>query len=431
MDHGRGNDGENAEVEAMLRALYGAIVEERGRWVGHYGQYRLTSAFQPVYSFPHRRPVGYEGLIRVEDDRGRPVTPVTAFEGVGTFDEQVLLDRLCRLLHVHNFVSQQQPDCWLFLNIHPAVFLHAALQVRMLARAVEVVHQLGLPTHRLVFEVTEDVMARDESFEDAVEAARATGCLLALDDFGVGHSNFDRIWRIRPEIVKLDRSLLRRSRGSKRMARVLSQMVALLHECGSLVLLEGVESAEDAQLAMDADVDLVQGFVFGHPAPFLRDGAGVSEALEGVWSLFNERQTQLRQEQLDRLTPFRTAVALALQPLQQGRPLVEAAAPFLKLEGAQMCYLLDEDGRELGPRAVPASGPARIDPRFLPMERAGDARWARRPYFRRAVESVGEVQTTRPYLSLHGARMCVTVSVAYWQDGRLRVLCGDVDWNEA
>ncbi len=429
MNLGQGNGDENAEVEAMLQALYGAIGEERGRWVGSYQNYRLTSAFQPVYSYPHRRPVGYEGLIRVEDDRGRPIAPVTAFEGVGSFDQQVWLDRLCRLLHVHNFVSQQQPDCWLFLNIHPAVFMHAALQVRMLARAVEVVHQLGLPTHRLVFEVTEDVMARDDSFEEAVEAARATGCLLALDDFGVGHSNFDRIWRIRPEIVKLDRSLLRRSRGSRRMARVLSQMVALLHECGALVLLEGIETVEDAQLAMDADVDLVQGFAFGHPAPFLRDGEGVS-ALEDVWGLFNERQAQLRQDHLDRLTPFRTALALSLQPLQQGRTLVEACQPFLKLDGAQMCYLLDEDGRELGARAVPASGPAEIDPRFLPMERAGDARWARRPYFRRAVEKVGEIQTTRPYLSLHGARMCVTVSVAYWQDGRLRVLCGDLDWDE-
>lgn len=421
----------NVEVEAMLQALYGAITEERGRWVARHGSHRLTSAFQPIYSFPHRRPVGYEALVRVEDERGRPIPPVAAFEGVGNFDEQVWLDRLCRLLHVHNFVSQRQADCWLFLNIHPAVFVHAAMQVRMLARAVEVVHDLGLPTHRLVFEVTEDVMARDDSFEDAVEAARATGCLLALDDFGVGHSNFDRIWRIRPEIVKLDRSLLKRTRGSRKMARVLAQMVALLHECGALVLLEGIETPEDAQMAMDADVDLVQGFAFGHPAPQLRDEQGVSPELEGVWSLFNDRQAQLRRDHLDRLTPFRTAIALALQPLQQGRPLAEACAVFLKLAGAQMCVLLDEDGREIGPRAVPADTPIDLDPRFLPMERAGDARWARRPYFRRAVEAVGEVQVTRPYLSLHGARMCVTVSVAYWQDGRLRVLCGDLDWDEA
>jgi hypothetical protein len=64
----------------------------------------------------------------------------------------------------------------------------------------------------------------------------------------------------------------------------------------------------------------------------------------------------------------------------------------------------------------------------VPLVRAGDARWSRRPYFRRATEAVGEIQVTRPYLSLYGARLCVTVSVAFWIDGRLRVVCGDLDW---
>lgn len=383
--------------------------------------------------------MGYEALVRVTDASGQPVPPVSAFAGVSSFEEQVQLDRLCRLLHVHNFVTQGPPDCWLFLNIHPAVFLLTARESELLASAVQVVQQLGLPTHRLVMEVTEDVMARDECFEAAVLAARATGCLLALDDFGVGHSNFDRIWRIRPEIVKLDRGMLRHARSSRRMARVLSQMVALLHECGALVLLEGVEHREDAQLAMDADVDLVQGFAFAHPQADLLPEAGVSSTLEGIWDLFSERQAQVRRDHDERLAPFRTALALALQPLQQGLPLAVACQAFLQLSGTQVCYLLDEDGRELGFKAVSTAGggggrpapPADgvTDPRFVPLVRAGDARWSRRPYFRRAAESVGEIQVTRPYLSLYGARLCVTVSVAFWQDRRLRVLCGDLDWD--
>ena len=49
------------------------------------------------------------------------------------------------------------------------------------------------------------------------------GVRLALDDFGAGHSNFDRVWRIRPEIVKLDRSLVQRALKSQRVARMLAQ----------------------------------------------------------------------------------------------------------------------------------------------------------------------------------------------------------------
>ncbi|WP_349745007.1 sensor domain-containing phosphodiesterase [Roseateles cavernae] len=418
------------EVESTLLALYEAISEQDGIWQGRHGDCLLSSSFQPIYSFPHRRPVGYEALVRVQDGQGRLLSPMSLFERVGSFEEQVRLDRLCRLLHVHNFVAQQAQDSWLFLNVHAAVFVNVAEQAEMLARAVEVVHQLGLPMQRLVFEVTEDVMSQDHKFELAVEQARATGCLLALDDFGVGHSNFDRIWRIRPEIVKLDRSLLTRAMDSKRIARVLSQMVALLHECGALVLLEGVETQDEAHLALDADVDLVQGYAFGHPSPQLLSKA-VSGEVESAWELFDQRHLHLRHADEERVAPFLTALTLALQPLQQGRPLAEACAAFLRLEQAQLCYLLDEQGREQGERVAPSGRVDVVDPRYAPLERAGDARWARRPYFRRAIASVGEVQVTRPYLSLHGARMCVTVSVAFWRDGQLRVLCGDIDWGLA
>lgn len=419
-----------SEVEHTLRALYEAISERGGVWGAQHGDLRLSSAFQPIYSFPHRRPVGYEALVRVNDGQGRPVSPLGLFEQVGSFDEQVRLDRLCRLLHVHNFVTQNVPDCWLFLNIHPAVFVHSTRQVELLSRAVEVVHQLGLPMHRLVFEVTEDVMAQDAQFEAAVENARSTGCLLALDDFGAGHSNFDRIWRIKPEIVKLDRSLLVRAKASLQIARVLTQMVALLHECGALVLLEGVENQEEAHLALDADIDLVQGYAFGSPSPRLLPSGGVVGELESAWDRFDQRHLQMRHQHEERVAPFQTALTLALQRLQQGKPLAEACAAFLQLRDAQLCYLLDEHGHELGERVQPA-GPLRpLDPRFAPLDRAGDARWARRPYFRRALASVGELQVTRPYLSLQGARLCATVSVAFWHEGRLRVLCGDIDWGQ-
>lgn len=423
------------EVEQLLQALYGAIDEDDGRWLARFagpdGELLLRSHFQPIYSFPHRRPVGYEGLIRVFGSEGQSLPPLRAFESARGFEEQVKLDRLCRLLHVHNFVAQDHQDCWLFLNIHPAVFVHAARQAEMLARAVDVVHQLGLPMRSLVFEVTEDVMAQNDKFEDAVERARGSGCLLALDDFGAGHSNFDRIWRIKPEIVKLDRGLLNRAMSSRHMARVLTQMVSLLHECGALVLLEGVETRDEALLSLDSGIDLVQGYAFGRPQADLGPRGQVSPLIEDVWSLFDDRHLQQNRRYEEKVAPYQTAVVLALPALQQGRGLAQACQAFLQLPGAQLCYLLDEQGCEIGERVMPPERLARHDERFAPLERAGDARWARRPYCSRALAAVGEVQVSRPYLSLHGARLCVTVSLAFWESGRLRVLCCDVDWGLA
>lgn len=415
------------EVEDTLRALYAAISDEGGRWTARHGDLLLSSSFQPVYSFPHGRPVGFEALIRVHDAQGAPVSPISLFERVQDFEEQVWLDRLCRLVHVHNFCEQVTGDAWLFLNIHPAVFVHSTRQAELMTRVVGLLNQLGIPMHRLVLEVTEDVMAQDHCFEEAVAWARSVGCLLALDDFGAGHSNFDRVWRIRPEIVKLDRSLLRRAMQSPRVARMMGQVVGLLHECGSLALLEGVESDEEAMIALDADVDLVQGFAFARPTPQLQGLGQLSPAIHGVWQRFDERLAHNRRHHHERVAPFQAALSLALLPLHQGRPLAEAADAFLRLPGCQLVYLLDAEGRATGDM-VPGTAQAAPNLRFAPLANAGDARWARRPYFRRAMSVVGEVQVTRPYLSMNGARLCLTVSVAFWHQGQLRVLCGDVDW---
>jgi EAL domain-containing protein (putative c-di-GMP-specific phosphodiesterase class I) len=415
-------------ADAMLLRLVESLEMEEGRWRASQGEWRLDSHFQPVFSFPHRRAVGYEALLRVSDESGNPVTPLKFFEQLRSFEQQWAADRLCRLLHVHNFVQQAGNEGWLFLNIHPAVFVHGAQQMQALESSVRTLQSLGLPMHRVVLEVTEDVMSQEADFERAVANVRETGCLLALDDFGAGHSNFDRIWHIHPEIVKLDRSLLRRASGSPRIARVLAQMVSLLHECGSLVLLEGVETRDEALLALDVDVDMVQGFVFGRPVPGMLGPQGVSDEIEEIWELLDGRHADTRRVHAAQIAPYREALKRAQQKLA-GQALPEACAELLALPGVQVCFLLDEQGRHVAePQLPPGVKDLSQDPRFKPLGLAGEARWARRPYFRRALEEPGVIQMTRPYLSLHGAQMCVTLSVACSTPAGLRVLCTDIDW---
>lgn len=418
-----------AELDEVVRRLEAAMTLREGRWVAEHQGLRLSSHFQPIFSFPHRRAVGYEALLRVEDGAGRQIPPLSFFDGLTDFEEQVHVDRLCRLLHVHNYVLQKPSEGWLFLNIHPAVFIHGALQERTLARAVDLIEHLGLQPHRVVFEVTEAVLADDQEFEAAAASARETGCLLALDDFGAGHSNFDRVWHVHPEIVKLDRSLLRRAMGSPHIARVMTQMVSLLHECGALVLLEGVETQDEALLALDADVDLVQGFAFGRPQPELLPAHASSVEIENAWQLLDSRHAAGRENHAKRVSPYQVALKKALPGLRQGQALRPACAALLALPEVQLCYLLDEHGRALGPAVAPQQQRLEmLDRRFEPIDQAGDARWSRRAYFRRAVAELGQVQMTRPYLSLHGARMCVTVSLAFWCQAKMQVLCVDLDW---
>src|SRR5262245_29189906 len=74
-------------------------------------EFRLSSHFQPIFSLAHRRPVGYEGLIRATDARGRRVAPYELFSKAPRGEARIRLDRQCRALHVRNFKEIGRASC--------------------------------------------------------------------------------------------------------------------------------------------------------------------------------------------------------------------------------------------------------------------------------------------------------------------------------
>ena len=126
------------------------------------------------------------------------------------------------------------------------------------------------------------------------------------------------------------------------------------------------------------------------------------------------------------------AIGYASALLADGRTLAEATAAFLQLPRAEVSYLVGSDGRQIGDNAWAPQRRYVEPPAFAPMRETEGAHWGRRPYFRRATESVGKVQVTRPYRTVHGGHLCVTVSVAFRsRDAGLRVVCGDLGWGAA
>src|SRR5690606_3189599 len=90
--------------------------------------------------------------------------------------------------------------------------------------------------------------------------------LVAIDDFGAGESNFERVWRLRPDIVKLDRAMITEAAQNPLVQRILPGIVSLVHEAGALVVMEGIETERQALIALKSDVDFVQGFYFLRPS---------------------------------------------------------------------------------------------------------------------------------------------------------------------
>lgn len=393
-----------------------------------YAGYRFSTAFQPVLSLTHGRVVGHEALLRATDAQGRAVPPNELFGAQVDLADRADLDVLALRQHLRAYAAMgkfDQPE-WLLLNLHPASLLQGPCGLHRIEAAIL---ESGLRPERIVIEVLESPYSEDQRFLPALQQLRGLGCLIALDDFGAGHSNFDRVFELTPHLVKLDRRVLLRAKADPRAAKILERMVSLLHECGALVLIEGIETLRGAHIALTSDVDFVQGYFFGRPDPAPLPGDHDSAALEEAWTTFDVRSSREDDRWREAMGEHCDRLRLSSLQVAAGASLADACAEFLALSNAAMCYLLDEHGRQLGSLVFRRGDSAQTlasQNQFEPLHNCSNARWSRRQYFRRAVAFPGAVQLTRPYLTLQGGRMCFTASVAFELAERTVILCGDV-----
>ena len=395
--------------------------------VGHYEDLRLISHFQPIYSLVHKRPVGYEALLRAQNQAGNNIPPLALFNSVENEEETVFLDRLCRNLHLRNFWSMADDNSWIFLNVNPQVTVGGK---RYGPYFNDLLERYNIPPHRIVIEILESNINDESLLAEAVNYYKNLGCLVAIDDFGAGHSNFDRIWQLSPQIVKLDRSMIAQAAHNLNVRRVLPNLVSLLHESGSLALMEGIETEHEALIAMDSGIDFVQGYYFGKPKNSLLSTDQETDLLPGLCESYKNFTKHSVEKYHHELQNYVSRFQQSAKIFENGVSLERACLELLNQPKAERCYLLSQEGRQLGSNLTSPHRTTWSDPRFNPLLETRDAIWSRRPYFRRAISNPGEVQISRPYLSLTGANMCVTLSVMINAGQIKQVLCCDLDWNE-
>ncbi len=400
-----------------------------GQHVAIFDKYSVRSAFQPIISVAHQRIVGYEGLARVQDKAGQAIAPFQLFDSAQDIESLVTIDRVCRELHLQNFARANLRPRWIFINVHPLVAMHGHQFGPFFAQILE---RLPIEGWQVVVEIVEAELSCDAELTDAIALYRSLGCLVALDDFGVGGSQFTRLWRIEADIVKLDRSLIVEAEHSHRAQRTLPSLVAMIHEAGSLVLQEGIETPQQLAIALNSGVDLLQGFGLGRPAllnqvesfdrEFLSQGLTMTSLEVDLADHNLHRQMQSVTERFEDM----------LVAIERNVPLAIAAQALLSMHLVARVFVLDGDGCQQAETVHGAFAPSSLQNRFRPLAHAEGASWAKRPYFRRAMIEPGMVQISRPYLSVAGGNLCRTLSYcrAHAPHHGIKVVCCDINWSD-
>ena len=215
----------------------------------------LKTVFQPIVDVRTGRIVGVEALARFDSDPYRtPDLWFAAAERCGLGLELELFAVRLALTSAHSL----PPDTYVALNVAPSTLTSPELRSLLEGRALE----------RVVLELTEH--ARVESYEplrEAVSFYRGRGARLAIDDAGSGYSSFQHILELRPDIIKLDRSLTSGIDENPVRFALATALVTFAQSLGARVCAEGIESSSELVALQQLGVRYGQGYFLGRPNP--------------------------------------------------------------------------------------------------------------------------------------------------------------------
>jgi EAL domain-containing protein (putative c-di-GMP-specific phosphodiesterase class I) len=214
----------------------------------------VRMAYQPIVSVAKGAVVGYEALARF-GSRGQrgPAQHLAAAQAGGM---QIALET--RLL-AHALAERHllPEGCWLAVNLSPS----AVGDPR-----VESVMRTAGDLHGVVVELTEESPADDlKVLNGKLDRYREQGAQLALDDAGAGSSGLRQVIELRPDIIKLDRTLVMGVDADPARAAMIEALQELTSRLGAQLLAEGVEQYAELETIAQLGVPLTQGFFLGRP----------------------------------------------------------------------------------------------------------------------------------------------------------------------
>lgn len=228
-----------------------AVIAKRDCWM----------VYQPIYHLLHNTIIGYEALARFRPEpyRSPDIWMNEAGEvGLRTKLEIMLLETALEALPLI------PEDVYLSLNVCPDALLDGSV-VALLAKQ---------PLHRLMLEVTEHTSIVDYTLVAAIlEPLRQGGLRLAVDDAGAGYASFRHILKLKPDVIKLDRSLISNVDRDNDTCALAAALIRFAEQTGSNIIAEGVETDAELATLRGLQVTKAQGFLLGMPQP-LDEAAG-------------------------------------------------------------------------------------------------------------------------------------------------------------
>lgn len=145
---------------------------------------------------------------------------------------------------------------------------------------VQKLRRLPIRPGELSFELLETTFLDncEEAVTQTLNSLKKMGIALEIDDFGTGHASIVSLMRLSPQVLKIDRQLVKNVPQSADQAKLVAAIVDIGKSLGIRVVAEGVETMEHARILRDLGCDVLQGYALARPMPAEHIGTFIQQA---------------------------------------------------------------------------------------------------------------------------------------------------------
>ena len=172
----------------------------------------------------------------------------------------IVLEEVCRLLSSGRLPGLKSVS----LNLS----MRQLLDPELANHIQQYLDQYHVSPDRLKLEITERVLLHDSQYtKRQLAALSAIGVDIYMDDFGTGYSNLSSVLDYAFSFIKLDRSLALHVPGDQQASLMIRSLMTMFHSLGKRLIVEGVETADQADYLRSCGADMIQGFHYARPMP--------------------------------------------------------------------------------------------------------------------------------------------------------------------
>ncbi|MCK9395760.1 MAG: EAL domain-containing protein [Methylobacter sp.] len=384
---------------------------------------KLFPYFQPIVGAASGTIIGYEALARQHDANGRVISAGALFSSRDIAADQLIAwDRMVRRLALERF-SQSNYNGYLTINIS-AAWIDKIADLNALP-TLQMLDEFNIDRSRIIIEITESKGDLDKLVEIAA-VYRRHGMKIAIDDFGAGFSQLERVMAIQPDIIKLDMQLFQNATRGGIASDIVHLISRLAKRTGCRIVCEGVETDEDFHFGLNCGAQYMQGYLFSPATAEFKEPRHYEQQISSLRKTFLKKTLAKEEHKIQFISNIKGLIDLLKKALESDFNLNKLSAHPFEQSGVLRFYLCNNDGDQI------SSNFNFADSKWFEDTTQLGFNWAWRPYFYQllALESAKDsyrIVTSERYRDFNTDMLCKTLSLRL-DDERILLIDIAAEW---